>query len=335
MTLQSQIRRVLEQEDINFLLTNRIPRRLLTRFFGWFSQIENPLVRDLSIGTWRLFSGLDLREAKKTHFRSMHDCFIRELKDGARPIDRTADILVSPCDAIVGACGTIEATTVYQAKGFPYTLEDLLCDREFAATHRNGRYATLRLTSSMYHRFHAPYACRVESVTHIPGDAWNVNPIALRRIERLFCKNERAAIRTTLFGTGHPVTLVVRPGAAAGFPNPIHLQSDLLGEVEAAVGVVEQLSEPVDVLWVAVKAGQLEVAVKQAPPGLVDVFRPSGQTPDIARQAVAAGATALWLQLGIASAEARAIAEDAGLLYVEDRCLVIEQRRLNLDAPHP
>jgi hypothetical protein len=67
--------------------------------------------------------------------------------------------------------------------------------------------------------------------------------------------------------------------------------------------------------------------------GLVDVFRPSDQTPDVARQAVAAGATALWLQLGIASAEARAIAEDAGLLYVEDRCLIIEQRRLNLDAP--
>jgi uncharacterized protein len=69
------------------------------------------------------------------------------------------------------------------------------------------------------------------------------------------------------------------------------------------------------------------------PVRLVDVFRPSGQTPDIARQAVAAGATALWLQLGIASAEARAIAEDAGLLYLEDRCLVIEQRRLNLEAP--
>ena len=67
--------------------------------------------------------------------------------------------------------------------------------------------------------------------------------------------------------------------------------------------------------------------------GLVDVFRPPLQTPDIARQAVAAGATALWLQLGIASAEARAIAEDAGLLYVENRCLVIEQRRLKLTAP--
>jgi predicted CoA-binding protein len=69
--------------------------------------------------------------------------------------------------------------------------------------------------------------------------------------------------------------------------------------------------------------------------GLVDVFRPPARTPDVARQAVAAGATGLWLQLGIASAEARAIAEEAGLLYVEDRCLIIEQRRLGLDAPAP
>jgi hypothetical protein len=67
--------------------------------------------------------------------------------------------------------------------------------------------------------------------------------------------------------------------------------------------------------------------------GLVDVFRPSEQTPDIARQAVAAGATALWLQLHIASDETRKIAEDAGLLYVENRCLIIEQRRLRLEAP--
>ena len=63
--------------------------------------------------------------------------------------------------------------------------------------HRNGRYVTLRLTSSMYHRFHAPHDCRVEQVIYISGDTWNVNPIALRRVERLFCKNERAVVRTT------------------------------------------------------------------------------------------------------------------------------------------
>ncbi len=67
--------------------------------------------------------------------------------------------------------------------------------------------------------------------------------------------------------------------------------------------------------------------------GLVDVFRPSPETAEVARQAVAAGAEAVWLQLGIRSEEAREIAERAGLLYVEDRCLIIEQRRLNLDAP--
>lgn len=73
--------------------------------------------------------------------------------------------------------------------------------------------------------------------------------------------------------------------------------------------------------------------VPAAEVGLVDVFRPSDRTPEVARRAVAAGASALWLQLGIASDEARRIAEDAGLLYVEDRCLIIEQRRLGLEAP--
>src|ERR1022692_4205488 len=154
MTLRGQIQRLLGQEDINFLLTNRIPRRLATQFIGWFSRIEQPLIRDLSIGVWRLFSDLDLREAKTTQFRSMHDCFTRELKEGVRPIDRRVDILVSPCDAIVGACGTIAGTELYQAKGFPYTLDDLLCDRNLVEAHRNGQYVTLRLTSGMYHRFH-------------------------------------------------------------------------------------------------------------------------------------------------------------------------------------
>ena len=209
MTMRSRILRLLEQEDLNFLLTNRIPRRLLTQFMGWFSQIEQPLVRDISIGLWRFFSDLDLREARSTKFRSMHDCFIRQLKDGARPVERSAEILVSPCDAIVGATGTIAGTNLYQIKGFPYTLEELLCDRDLVEAHRDGRYVTLRLTSSMYHRFHAPHDCRVDRVTYVSGDTWNVNPIALRRVEKLFCKNERALLRTKLTATGDTVTLVL------------------------------------------------------------------------------------------------------------------------------
>jgi len=208
MTVRTQILRIFQQEDINFLLTNRIPRRLATQFIGWFSRLEQPLICGLSIALWRLFSDLDLTEAKHAHFRSLHDCFIRELKDDARPIDGRPDILVSPCDAIVGACGTIAGTELYQAKGFPYTLQDLLCDRNLAETYRNGRYVTLRLTSSMYHRFHAPHDGRIDRISYVSGDTWNVNPIALKRIESLFCKNERAVVPITLAAGGQTVTLV-------------------------------------------------------------------------------------------------------------------------------
>jgi phosphatidylserine decarboxylase len=208
MRIRAAIVKIVHQEDLNFLLTNRIPRRLATRFMGWFSKIEQPLVRDVSIQVWRFFSSLDLSEAKETRFRSMHDCFTRQLKDGARPVDMDPAVLVSPCDAIVGACGTVTDGQVLQVKGFSYALSDLLADDAQAGTLRNGCYVTLRLTSSMYHRFHAPYDCAVQSVTHVAGDTWNVNPIALKRVERLFCKNERAVIRTVLSPSGHAVTLV-------------------------------------------------------------------------------------------------------------------------------
>jgi phosphatidylserine decarboxylase len=207
MTAKSLIARWTQQEDINFLLTNRIPRALLTHFMGWLSRIEQPWVCRGCIALWRLFSDLDLSEAKKTSFKSVHDCFTRELKDGARPIDPEPRTLVSPCDALVGACGTAAQGTVLQAKGFPYPLADLLGDAQLAAYYRDGRYATLRLTSSMYHRFHAPADCRVEQVNYISGDTWNVNPVALKRVERLFCKNERAVIRCKL-PSGALITLV-------------------------------------------------------------------------------------------------------------------------------
>jgi phosphatidylserine decarboxylase len=208
--LRSVIARIVQHEDLNFLLTNRIPRRWLTLFLGWFSKLEQPFIRDCSLLVWRLFSDLDLSDARQTHFKSLHDCFTRELKEGARPLDPDPQALVSPCDAIIGASGKIAAGSLLQAKGFPYTLESLLgVDHpELVSQYLGGSYVTLRLTSSMYHRFHAPYDCRVERVTYISGDTWNVNPIALKRIEQLFCKNERAIIRCRLLPSGQMLTLV-------------------------------------------------------------------------------------------------------------------------------
>jgi phosphatidylserine decarboxylase len=101
----------------------------------------------------------------------------------------------------------VERGTVLQAKGFPYSLTELLADGELARYYEGGQYATLRLTSSMYHRFHAPADCRVQQVNYISGDAWNVNPVALSRVDKLFCKNERAVIRCRL-ASGALLTLV-------------------------------------------------------------------------------------------------------------------------------
>jgi phosphatidylserine decarboxylase len=208
MTVRAAISRVVQQEDINFLLTNRIPRRWLTLFVGWLSKIENPLISVPAIALWRLFCEVDLRDARHTRFRSLHECFTRELKPGARPIDADPATLVSPSDGIIGACGKVVAGECLQAKGFAYTLMDLLDDRELIRQYQQGSYVTLRLTAGMYHRFHAPGDGTVEHVSYISGDTWNVNPIALQRIENLFCKNERAVIRLRLEPSGQLVTLV-------------------------------------------------------------------------------------------------------------------------------
>jgi phosphatidylserine decarboxylase len=201
--------RIFLQEDLNFLVTNRIPRRLATQLVGWLSTIDNPAFTRIAVSVWQWFAGdLGLTEAKAAEFRTIRDCFTRELKAGARPIDADPAVLVSPCDGIVGAMGWVRDAAMLQAKGLHYAIDDLLVDPAVVERHRNCQYVTLRLKSSMYHRFHAPCDARVTSVTYVSGDTWNVNPIALERVERLFCKNERAVIDLDTGVDGEALTLV-------------------------------------------------------------------------------------------------------------------------------
>ncbi|MEO5820166.1 MAG: archaetidylserine decarboxylase [Vicinamibacteraceae bacterium] len=204
------MRAAVGRDGVNYLVTNHIPRRLATRLMGWFSRVEQPLVARLSLAIWRAAAGdaLRLDEADRTEFRSIHDCFTRALKPGARPIDSRAGIVVSPCDGVVVAAGRIADATLVQAKGFIYTLDDLLQDRELVSRCRDGHYVTIRLTSTMYHRFHAPGDGCVTTVCHVPGDLWNVNPPALARVPRLYCRNERVIIPIALVGMPSPLVLV-------------------------------------------------------------------------------------------------------------------------------
>jgi len=196
------------RDRLNFWFTNRVPRRALTIWFGRFSRIEQPWIRDVSLKLWRTCSDLDLSDARRASFKSVHDCFTRELAPGARTIDADPTVVTSPCDAIVGQCGDVAGTRAFQAKGSDYSLDELLVSAELAERFRDGCYATLRLTPTMYHRFHAPYACRVRRVTYVAGDVMNVNPPTLARVERLYCRNERAVVELDLERGGHALALV-------------------------------------------------------------------------------------------------------------------------------
>lgn len=218
-------------DQLNFLLTNRIPRRLLTRAMGRLSKLRTgPLTPGL-IAIWRLFDrDLDLSDSKQQQFRSLHECFTRELRAGARPIDDNPEVLTSPADAILGAHGSLQGLTALQAKGRPYELIDLLGNPELVQRYRDGYFATLRLKSSFYHRFHAPCAGRLQQVIYIAGDTWNVNPPTLQRIDRLFCKNERAVFDVQLDEPGQHITMVAVAAILVAsirvhcLPSPLNLQ---------------------------------------------------------------------------------------------------------------
>lgn len=220
MTARTFIHAIVQNDALNFALTNRIPRRLLTSLVGRISKSENPLVFRPAMALWRAFSDLDLSEAKPIHYRSLHACFTRELREGARPVDPRPDVLTSPCDGIVVACGRIEGQELLQVKGKTYTLDDLAGGGDLAR-YRHGLFVTLRLTSAMYHRFHAPLEGIVRHVRYIPGDVWNVNPPALARVPRLYCRNERALIEFEIGAQKQvamiPVAAILVAGLKLGF----------------------------------------------------------------------------------------------------------------------
>lgn len=192
--MRQSLLRLLLREDLNFLLTNRIPRRFATRAVGRIARIEHPLIARPAIAIWRFFCDVDLSDAETDRFASLREAFIRKLRPGARVFDPDSNILASPCDAIVGAHGRVERGRAYQVKGMDYELSELIGDAELAERYAGGWFVTLRLTAAMYHRFHAPADISVAAVRYLSGDCWNVNPIALKRVERLFCRNERAVI---------------------------------------------------------------------------------------------------------------------------------------------
>ena len=88
---------------VNYVLTNRLPRRVANGVMKRLSKIEHPCISQPALWLWRALADIDLSDARTTKFKSVHDCFTRELKVGARPVDNDPRTLVAPCDGHIVA----------------------------------------------------------------------------------------------------------------------------------------------------------------------------------------------------------------------------------------
>jgi phosphatidylserine decarboxylase len=151
---------------------------------------------------------LDLDEAvvPAQGFANLHQLFTRALTDGARPVAKAP--LVSPADGVVAQCGRVQQGQLIQAKGKTYSAEALIGSELTDPDAFD--YATIYLSPHDYHRLHSPAAMTVNQRCAVPGTLWPVNPISVAEVDRLFCVNERVALRAQV---GEHTIYVVLVGA--------------------------------------------------------------------------------------------------------------------------
>jgi phosphatidylserine decarboxylase len=177
-----------------YILIVLLPKNLVSQIIGMLASWKPP--HRLAVFINRSFArcfNIDVSEAEKklSEYKSLQEFFIRRLKPGVRPIDPSANAIISPCDARLSEAGEIVKGKLIQFKGRLYTLQKLLGSKELADKFDGGIFATLYLSPRDYHRFHMPISGRITETIYFPGALWPVNPWSVAHIKDLFCVNER------------------------------------------------------------------------------------------------------------------------------------------------
>ncbi len=191
-----------------------LPKHWLTSVTFALARIRNPRIKNFLIEQFvKLYkvNTDEVKDALPSDFETFNAFFVRELKDGARPIDDTADSIVSPVDGTVSAAGKLRDNVILQAKGLDYTLDDLLAtDLDEARAYGNGRFATIYLAPYNYHRVHAPFDGTLVAARYVPGDLFSVNEATVSKVPGLFRRNERLVMH---FDTARGPAVLVFVGA--------------------------------------------------------------------------------------------------------------------------
>lgn len=164
-----------------------VKKKLFSKIYGWYcdrnsskSKIKN-FVSELNID-------MSICQTKLSDFTSFNDFFTRKLTKYARPISND---LMSPGDGRLLAYENIDLENIIQVKGINYSLRELIKEDSVASKYKNGTCLVLRLCPTDYHRFHFLDSGTCSKVTKINGFYYSVNPIALKKVKKLFCENKR------------------------------------------------------------------------------------------------------------------------------------------------
>ncbi|WP_028023425.1 archaetidylserine decarboxylase [Enterovibrio calviensis] len=191
--------------DLKIGLQYCMPKHLLTRLVGKLAAAKAGFLTTAVIKWFVRQYKVEMGEAKNpdpASYPTFNDFFVRELKDGARPINDAANIISHPADACVSQAGPIEQGRLIQAKGHTFDACELLGgDAMLAEEFADGDFATLYLSPRDYHRVHMPCDGTLRQMIYVPGDLFSVNPLTAENVPNLFARNERVVcIFDTAFG---------------------------------------------------------------------------------------------------------------------------------------
>lgn len=191
-----------------------LPHHFLTGLVYRITRIEWPSFKNTLIRLVIRIYSVDMAGAAEpdpTRYRSFNDFFTRTLKPSTRPIAPDKDLIISPVDGSISQLGEIRDGAIFQAKGFDYSLLELLGgDHEWCELFEQGSFATLYLSPRDYHRVHMPCGGALKKMIHVPGRLFSVNDTTTRLVPRLFTRNERVI---SLFETDLGPMAVILVGA--------------------------------------------------------------------------------------------------------------------------
>ena len=209
-TGEIKIEKVMGEGALKFLYYNPlgslflnllVKRKFLSAYYG--KKMNTPKSKE-KIENFVKEMNIDMNDYARSidEYKSFNDFFYRELKEGARKVEKEDDVLVSPADGKILAYNNLTEKDKFFIKGSEFTLEEFFMDKELAKKFEGGAFVIVRLAPADYHRFHFPTDGRISETKRIEGYYYSVSTHAIKKNFRIFCENKRefSILATQRFG---------------------------------------------------------------------------------------------------------------------------------------